>query len=503
MVAVDSNRLSNVIGYDLRPGEFNQVTPNLPQRIVILGQPNTANENGITENEIKEYSLLKSVGDRYGYGSPIYNMMRILRPQSGTGVGSVKTIVIPQKASDSATTKILNVEPTGSATANATHTLVINGRRRIGAARYDFTIVKGETAAQIAQKMVDTVNDALAAPVTGKVDTNVTASESLLAETKFAGKIADELNIEVDTNDQPAGVSYSVTEDQSGAGVPAIQSALNKFVEWNTIILNPYGTDVHTTLEDVNGRPSEYGGTGLYSPTVFRPFVALFGNRDGDTTIDFSTQKEEVTNVVCPAPNSPNFNHEVAAAYGRLLATTAQNTPHLDIQGRKVPDITVGETAGKFSDYNFRDAAVKRGWSTAEIEAGAYVIRDFVTTYHPDGETPLQFNHVRNLIIDWNIRFRYSLLEESFVVGKAIASNGTFVQASDVIKPKQWKAQLAEFAEDLSADGLISEPSFFKANTEVTIDDVNPDRLNTSIKYKRTGFARILSTTASAGFALG
>jgi phage tail sheath gpL-like len=503
MVAVDSNRLSNVVGYDLRPGEFNQVTPNLPQRIVILGQPNSANEADITENEVKEYSLLKPVGDRYGYGSPIYNAMRILRPQSGTGVGSVKTIIIPQKASSSATKKKLNVEPTGTASANATHTLVINGRRGIGAARYDFTIVKGEGPAAIAQKLVDTVNNALAAPVTGTLDTTVSSTESLLAETKFAGKIADELNIEVDTNDQPAGISYSVTEDQAGGGVPTIQPALDKFVEWNTIVINPYGTDVHSTLEDFNGKPSEYGGTGRYSPTVFKPFVALFGNRDGDTTIDFSNQKEEVTNVVCPAPNSPNFNHEVAASYARLLSVTAQNTPHLDIQGRKLPDITTGETAGKFSDYNFRDAAVKRGWSTAEIDAGAYVVRDFVTTYHPDGEQPLQFNHVRNLIIDWNIRFRYYLLEETFVTGKAIATNGTFVQASDVIKPKQWKAQLAEFAEDLGADGLISDPAFFKANTEVTIDDTNPDRLNTEIKYKRTGFARILSTTASAGFALG
>lgn len=502
-MSVDSSRLASVIGYDARPGQFSGATPNLPQRIVILGQPNKANEANINENEVKEFSILKNVGDRYGYGSPIYNIFKILRPISGTGVGGVSTVVIPQKAPDTATAKQINVEPSGSATGNATHTLVISGRRRVAGARYDFTVANGDSVATIAQKMVDAVNNALACPGTATLDTTETTTESCLVESKFEGLISDELNIEVDTNNNPVGVTYTTTNVTSGAGVPAIQNALDKFGEWNTIVINPYGKDVHTTLEDFNGKPSETGGTGRYSPTIFKPFVALFGNRDDNTSIDFSSQKEEVTNVVCPAPNSKAFDHEVAAAYARLLANQAQDNPHLDIQDRYLPDIPVGETAGNFADYNYRDTAVKKGWSTAVIEAGSYKVKDFVTTYHPDGEVPLQYNHVRNLILDWNIKFRYYLLQEQVVKGKAIASNSQPVEQDNVIKPKAWKGELFDFADRLAAEGLIAEPDFMKENTVVEIDGSNPDRLNTEIQYKRTGYARILSSVASAGFNLG
>jgi phage tail sheath gpL-like len=502
-MGVDSSRIANIVGYELKPGQFSGATPNLPQRIVILGQPNSANEANITENEVKEYSILRNVGNRYGFGSPIYNMFKLLRPISGTGVGGIPTVIIPQKAATSATAKKLNVEPTGTANANAEHTLVIAGRRRVAGARYSFVVESGDAPTNIAQKMVDTVNNALAAPVTGTVDTTETSTESLLAESKWAGKDADELTIEVDTNDNPAGVSYSVSEVASAAGTPGIQGALDKFEEWNTIVVNPYGPDVHTTLELNNGLPSEQGGTGRYSPTVFKPFVALFGFTDTTDSLDFSTQKEEVTNVLCPAPGSKNFTGEVAAAYARLLATQAQDNPHIDIQGQRVPGITVGDGIGDFADYNFRDRVVKKGYSTATVTAGNFEVQDFVTTYHKEGEVPLQFNHVRNLIIDWNIRYRYMLLEKNQVLGKAIAADSDFVEVDNVIKPKQWRSALFDFADQLGADGLIADVDFMKGNINVEIDDTNPDRLNTDIKYKRTGFTRILSTVSSAGFNLG
>jgi phage tail sheath gpL-like len=503
--AVGSTRISKVVGYEVRPGDFSQVTQNLPQRIVLLGQPNTTNESSIVENEVKAFITAQEVGNRYGFGSPLYNMMRILRPQSGGGVGGIPTIVIPQKAASGATAKQLNVEPTGTATGNATHTLVIGGRRSIAGARYDFVVENGDTEADIAQKMVDTISNALAAPVTATVDTTETATESCLAETKWAGVDADELTIEVDTNGDAVGVTYATTDVQSGAGVPAIQAALDTFGEtWNTIVINPYGDNVHTTLEDFNGRPAQTGGTGRYSGIIFKPFVALFGATVSDDSVyDFSAQKEEVTNVMVPAPNSKAFRHEIAASGARVLALQAQETPHLDVQGRRLPDIPVAESAGKFGDYNFRDQQVKKGWSTSIIQAGNYELVDLVTTYHPDGEVPLQFNHVRNLIIDWNIRYRYLLLEQIHVVGKAIAGDNDKVDVDEVIKPKQWTGLLREMADELARDGIIADPEFMKQSITVEISDTNPDRFNTTFKYKRTGLGRISSTTASAGFNLG
>jgi hypothetical protein len=51
--------------------------------------------------------------------------------------------------------------------------------------------------------------------------------------------------------------------------------------------------------------------------------------------------------------------------------------------------------------------------------------------------------------------------------------------------------------------GLIVDAQFSKDNTTVELSGTNPDRLNTNFKYKRSGVARISSTTAEAGFNYG
>lgn len=62
---------------------------------------------------------------------------------------------------------------------------------------------------------------------------------------------------------------------------------------------------------------------------------------------------------------------------------------------------------GAMNVYLNRDAFVKKGSSTVSLFAGKYLVEDFVTTYHPVGETPPQFRYVRNLDIDFNVRYTY------------------------------------------------------------------------------------------------
>ena len=56
---------------------------------------------------------------------------------------------------------------------------------------------------------------------------------------------------------------------------------------------------------------------------------------------------------------------------------------------------------------------------------------------------------------------------------------------------------------DLAQKALITDPTFSEASTQVEINSTNPDRLDDFFRYKRSGYARILSTTAEAGFQLG
>jgi len=95
------------------------------------------------------------------------------------------------------------------------------------------------------------------------------------------------------------------------------------------------------------------------------------------------------------------------------------------------------------------------------------------------------------------------LLEQINVVDHTIANNTDIVSVGKVIKPKQWKQILDKYAEDLGKRALIADVPFMQNSITVGLSALNPDRLETFFKYKRTGVARISSTTAQAGFNFG
>ena len=162
--AVDLGRISRVVGYKITKGNFQNVTPNLPQRIAVLAEANTANQAGLSTDPV-EITTLSQAATLYGYGSPIYNIVRILRPSTGSGVGSVPVVVYPQAAAGGSVAEVLDVTPTGTATENATHTLLIGGREGVEGQRYDFVVTTGDTVALITAKITDIVNGVLGSPM--------------------------------------------------------------------------------------------------------------------------------------------------------------------------------------------------------------------------------------------------------------------------------------------------------------------------------------------------
>lgn len=496
--AVGLELVSKVVGYKIEKGDFSTASPNLPQRIAILGEVNTANQAGVDPETPIEITSAKQAGDLFGFGSPIHMMMRILRPNSGSGVAGIPTIVFPQLEADGATEKVFEITPVGVATATVTHTLKVSGRTSVDGTAYDFVVSTGDSTGEITAKIEDAINNVLGCPFSA-VSTDYEAT----ATSKWKGLTANDLLISIDTNGNDAGINYSVTSIQDGAGTPSIAASLQLFGnDWNTIVLNPYGivTSVVDALEDFNGIPSDTP-TGRYSGIVFKPFFALTGTtEENGETVFTDSKKTEVTIVMCPAPLSEGHPMEASANYGLALSRQAQDTPHLDISGKYLNDMPTPLAIGYMSSYINRDAVVKKGHSTVELVNGLYKVCDFVTTYHPDGETPPQFRYVRSLVQDFNMRFRYFLLEQTYVVDKAIASNETTVSASNVIKPMQWVQVLSRMFDNAALDGLIVEPDFSKESLVVNIGSSNPDRFETSFSYKRSGFTRIASTTAKAGF---
>ena len=500
--AVIESARSAVIGYKITKGNYALSSPNLPQRIAILSEANTDKQSGLSLNPFETTSL-SSVADKLGAGSPAYMAMRILRPLSGSGVSGIPTVVYPVASAVGATASVTTVTITGTATENATHTMVIAGRISLDGQNYSVNIEKGNTPTEAAAKHIAAINAAYGCFVTAAA----TTAGVFTLTSKFKG-ISSVFTTRAELNGADAGLTYSVSA-VAGTGTGAVLDALNKFENaWNTIVINPYGdnSDVLDILDAFNGRPDPTNPTGRFAGIVFKPFVSFFSKSTVDpiTDVVVTSRVNDCTNTYCPAPNVKHLPIEVAANVARLVALTAQNAPNIDVNDQAYPDAVVDATGiGNYSRYSYRDQAIKAGLSTVDYVGGDVIIKDLVTTYNPSDEITPQFKYVRNLMLDWNIRYAYKLLEQQFVVNHTLVPDGAIVSASDTISPSQWKGILYKMFEDLQNRGLIADDEFSKESLTVGISSTNPDRFETFFRYKRTGIARICSTTAEAGFYYG
>lgn len=506
--AVGITRVSRVVGYQLNSANFAETSPNLPQRIVVLGQANTDKQVGldVTQNEINNSY---DVGVKYGFGSQLHMASRILHPANAAGVGGIPVVYIAQVEPGAGVAKEMEITVTGTATANVRHNIVVAGRESLDGESYAIDIVAGDTPLQIATKFGDAMSNVTGCPFTvdSVVENQFGASASVTITSKFKGLTSADLNISVNNNDNAGGVSYAFAQTAAASGASDIAPALATWNDqWNTLVLNTYNlseTDVLDALEAFNGVPDNTTPTGQFQAVIQRPFIAVTGSVDDENTTWTDTKKSQVTNAIAPAPLSDAMPLEAAANMIALYAPIAQNTPHLDVNARVYPDMPFPDSIGTMSVYNNRDAYVKKGNSTVTLTADGYKVQDFVTTYHPDSELVPQHRYVRNRTVDSNIRYTYHLSEEVVVIDKVIVNDDDPTNVNGVVKPKEWKAEVFEIIDDLQRRALIADSAFSKSSLVVNLSMVNPDRFETFMQYKRSGIARILSTTVEAGFNFG
>lgn len=499
--AVPVEDVSRTSGYQLNKGNFSDATPYLPQKVVILAEANTANQGTIVNTPV-QITTATQAGQTYGYGSPIHAIARILFPKTGTGIGGIPVFVMAQTAAVSSTATVIVLTITGTATKNKTHYLSVAGRRSLDFSNYTVNIVTGDTPTIVAGKYVAAINAVLGCPFTAA---NTAGVITLTA--KWTGASGAGLTAVPDVNGDSAGLTYVITSNTGGTGSPDIAAALAQFEPWYTLVINSYGTGVLSTLEIFNGIPDNQNPTGQYSPLTFKPFMAFFGNTDATvanlvTITDASARKPNVTNVLCPAPASAGMPYEAAANMLLLFAKVSQSTPHLTAAGQSYTDMPIPDTnlIGDMSIYVNRNLLKTKGSSTVTLKDGAYKVQDLVTTYHPDGENPLIFSECRYLVIDWNVKYGYGLLEDVNLKDKTIVADGQYTSVNDVVSPADWKAILFTYFDTLAQLGLINNPQFSKDSLVVEIDSINPNRFNTTFSYKRTGTAEIESTTVTVGF---
>ena len=232
----------------------------------------------------------------------------------------------------------------------------------------------------------------------------------------------------------------------------------------------------------------------------------MFGNVSGDRNVILNITDDralEMTNVLCPAPNSLGLPMEAAANVGVVIAPLLENDPSQDSIYQLYPDMPIptDRDIGDFTTPADRDLLVKIGSSTVDINVNSYRIVDLVTTYHPEDEPVglVTYRWVRDLAgVDWNVAFQYLILVDLYVFGKTIIEDGKSTTSRNVISPTNWKSIVHTFADDLESLALIADADYMQDSITVAISASNPNRFETCFRYKRTGVARVVPTCSEA-----
>jgi phage tail sheath gpL-like len=509
-MTLDPNTIESVQSYDQGFKLPDAAGFVLPQKVAIFSPIATAKQSGFTAYDVpKRINSYAEALELYGI-CPATILMRILKPTTGGGLRSVPVDVFPVEDEDGATVAAGKITPTAAANATAAniHYIKFNGRKSIEGRYCSFSVALDDTIALICDKIVAAINGFLHTPVAA---TDVSTEVTLASVWK--GITANKITIEIDTNGNDCGITYAVVDPKAAAGAAAISTALSNFGEtWYTKVLNVFGSSVFDTLHLFNGIPNpETGGTGRWMNTVMKPFIAYTGSIEGD----IATLKElmesrttDLTNELCPAPLSPNYDFEVAAAWIVELAARQNSNPGLSELDAPLVDISGPEdgNVGDMKDFDIRNDLVLNGCSTSIYNGSQYIIKSAITFRRPSSQPPtlVDFKFDRDINIDLNVKHNYRIQEDTHLKGKTLAKDTDVLDAdAPVIKPKDWLAIVLTMIEKLVKKGWLADYGYSKANTTVAISETNPNRIDTVFNYKITGVARIMAATAYKSFNVG
>ena len=511
MSGLDSNFVESVQAYDQGfklPDTSGLV---LPQKVAILSPIATTKQSGFTGyNVAKRINSYAEALEEYGI-CPATILMRILKPTSGGGLRSVPIDVFPIEDEGGAGTAEGSIVPTAAAAATSsnTHYIKFNGRKSIEGRYCSFAVTKDDSIATIVAAIVAAINGFLHSPVSA-IDTG---STSAVLTSLWEGITANLIKIEIDTNGDDCGITYAVTNPTGASGAAEITDALGNFGEtWYTKVINVFGSSVFDDLATFNGIPNpETGGTGRWMNTVMKPYIAYAGSTESTiATIKalMASRKTDLTNELCPAPNSDGYPYEAAANAVVELASRQNNNPAFSVLDATYKDMPApaDNDIGDMADVDIRNDLVLNGCSTVIWNGENYVMKSAITFRRPDSQPPtlIDFKYDRDINLDMNVKYNYRILEDNYLKGKTLANDTDVVdENAPVIKPKDWLAIVLDMIDNLVKKAWLADYKYSKENTTVVISSVNPNRIDTVFNYKITGVARIMTATAYKSYNLG
>lgn len=491
--AVDLSAVARVVGIktefvNLRGGNV----VNLPQRIAVFGQGNSA--AAYSSDKFRVTSAAQAAS-RYGFGSPIHLAVKQLLPSNGDGVGTIPVTVYPLEDGVAAVTAQGNIAPTGAVTKAGAARVIINNMPSQA-----FAINVGDSVATLVTAITAAINATLDLPVIATDATPGTSTQVGLAA-KWAGPSGNDLFVEIEGGED-SGVTFAVTQPTGGAVNPDIDDALARIGNvWETMVLNCLNIADTAILNKFQTE-----GEGRWGALVRKPFMCFTGNTEADVATAIAVpdaRKLDRINAQLVAPGSLDLPFVVAARQLARIAPLAQNNPPHDYGSRTADGLTPGSD-GEQWNYIQRDQAVKGGSSTVEVKDGVVTLSDIVTFYHPSGDPTPAYRFVVDIVKITNILFNLDL---TFATpewdGAPLIPDNQATTNRTAKKPKMAVAAVCSLIDQLALGAFISDADYAKANTLAAINDQNPKRLDVTSTMKISGNTNIISVDFNWGFFFG
>ncbi len=465
----------------------------LPQVIAIFATFDPAKTSVVADEPIRVFTAVEA-GEKFGFGFPAHLAARQTLRKSGI----VPVFIFPIAEVEGAVEGEGSILFAGTSSTSGTLSIYVGGQL------VRVTVAKNTTPADIATAVTAAINADINLPVTAGVDGST--AEQVNVTSKYKGDIANDILIAINLSEQekdntPGGVSATITALSSGAGTPAVTTALGKMGEdWYTYIVNTFGTD--TT---VMGEFDTFNEDERWNTIVNKFFRAFYGSVDSFSTITAITdaRKLDRTNGVIHSPSAYSLPFELAALAVGQMAVRNQNDPAQPYTGLTLDGMVPAPASSQFT-YTQRDAALKLGTGTTILEDGVIKLEDVAMHYHKTGEEPPAYRWSVDIakLAQW--AFSVSLVfEGSNWRGKILVDDGDVVINPNARRPLDATAAIYKLADAASAAAIITKPQVTKENTVSGIDGSNPNRLNIRTLIVLSGATRIISLTTNFGFNFG
>ncbi len=487
--AIPPSAVARVVGIDtqfkdLRKGNVLF----LGQRIVLLGQGNTASTYSLDKLQIT--SALEAA-NIYGFGSPVHLAARQLLPINGDGIKTIPLTVLPLEDDGSGVESTGDITPSGAPTVAASYIVRVNNIDSEA-----FVIAVGDVLADVTSAMTAAINAVLEMPIIA-----VDGATQVDFTSKWKGTSANDIIVEV-VGSTTAGNVFTITQPVGGLVNPDIDSALAQIGNvWETMLLNCLDIVDTTTLDKLSTF-----GEGRWGPLVRKPLVAFTGNTA--TTVTNATavsdaRKTDRVNSQLVAPASNDFPFVVAARQLARIALVANENPAVDYGSRKASGLVPGPDGSQW-DYATRDSAVKKGSSTIEVKDSVVNVSDVITFYHPDGDPIPPWRYVVDVVRLQTVLFNLDLIFATTEWDGAPLISDLDVTTNPAAKqPRMAVAEIAAMLDSLGNNAIISNVAEAKENIIAVISAQNPKRLDISMTIQLSGNANIISINNNFGFLFG